>query len=89
MSDENYHYIGETRVRHKTRNHEHSQTDRNSAIYRHSRENGYVPESSNFSILAKGYPNWQDRKICEALFINDHKPILNKQMDSYKLQLFS
>ena len=89
LENNSYHYIGETKVRHETRNYQHMFTDTNSAIYQHSHENNYIIEPSNFSILAKGYSNWKDRKICEALFVKDHKPFLNKQKESHKLELFS
>ena len=82
------HYVGETKVRHETRIHQHAHTDTNSAVYQHAHEQGYVVDPTNFKILAKGYSNWKDRKICEALFVKDHKPFLNKQKDSHKLELF-
>ena len=84
-----FHYIGETKVRHETRMHQHAYTDKQSAIYKHSREENYAVDPSNFQILAKGYQNWKDRKICEALFVKDYKPFLNKQKDSHKLELFT
>ena len=83
------HYIGETKVRHETWMYQHAYTDSKSAIFRHSHDNNYTADPSNFTILAKGYVNWKDRKICEALFVKDQKPILNKQKDSHKLELFT
>ena len=83
------HYIGETKVRNENRMYQHAYTDKISAVYQHSHENNYIAEPPNFGILAKGYPNCKDRKICEALFVKDHKPFLNKQKVSYKLELFS
>ena len=83
------HYIGETRVRHETRIYEHLLTDKNSAVYQHSREHGYTADPSNFKILATGYNEWKDRVICEALFVKDGKPLLNKQKQSHKLGLFN
>ena len=68
---------------------QHAHTDKNSAVYLHSHEHEYNAEPSNFSILAKGYPKWKDRKICEALFVKDHKPFLNRRKDSHKLELFT
>ena len=87
--NETFHYIGESKVRHETRVNEHISTDKNSSVYKHSHENNYNPNSSNFTILAQGYDNWLDRRICEALFVKDYKPILNKQKISHKLELFS
>ena len=83
------HYVGETNVRNETRMYQHTFTDKESAIYQHSQQYNYTALPSNFSILAKGYPKWKDRKICEALFVRDHKPFLNRQKISYKLELFS
>ena len=83
-----YHYIGETSVRLETRIHEHTRTDKNSAIYKHAQENNYTASQSDFSVLAQGYNKWLDRKLCESLFIKDNKPILNAQKNSYNLELF-
>ena len=89
MQTDTYHYIGETRVRFETRVYEHSNTDRNSSIYKHSRDQSYDITPTDFSILAKGYNNWLDRRLCEALFVRDYKPFLNAQKNSYKLELFT
>ena len=88
LDDDKYHYIGETKVRHETRMYQHTYIDKTSAVYQHSHEQNYIADSSNFTILAKGYPNWIDRRICEALFVKDHKPFLNRQKVSHKLELF-
>ena len=82
-------YVGETNVRYGARVHEHITTDKQSAVYRHAREQDVVVSDNNFSILAKGYSNKRDRKIAEALYINDLKPRLNEQVRSYKLFLFN
>ena len=74
-----YQYVGETHVRHAERNYQHAYTDKSSAVYKHSHANNYIADPSFFTILAKGYHKWLDRKICEALYIKDHKPFLNKQ----------
>ena len=58
------HYIGETNVRHETRMYQHAFTDKESAIYKHSQNCNYTAPPSKFSILAKGYHIWKDRKIC-------------------------
>ena len=89
METNTYHYVGETSVRHETRMHEHAHTDRSSAIYKHSHEHNYIASPSNFSIVANGYHKWLDRRLCEALFARDHKPFLNKQKNSHKLELFT
>ena len=82
-------YIGETNVRYGTRVHEHITTDKKSAIFRHTREQNILVNESNFSVLGRGYNNKRDRKIAEALYINDIKPRLNEQVQSYKLFLFN
>ena len=82
-------YIGETNVRYGTRIHEHISTDKQSAVFRHAREENVVVSEDNFSILAKGFSNKRDRKLAEALYINDVKPRLNEQVKSYKLFLFN
>lgn len=84
-----YDYIGQSSVRHETRVYEHAHTDKNSSIYKYSHENNFTASPSDFSILAKGYHNWLDRRICEALYVKDHKPFLNKQKNSHKLELFT
>ena len=86
---ESYHYIGMTEVRHETRIYEHIYTDKNSAIYRHKEEHNYVPNPSNFNILAQGYNVWLDRRICESLYARDYQPFLNKQKNTHKLELFA
>ena len=86
---DSYDYIGESKVRHETRIYEHSYTDKNSSIYKHSQDNNYVASPSNFCILASGYDSWIDRRLCEALFVRDYKPTLNVQKNSHKLELFS
>ena len=84
-----YHYIGETKVRCETRFFQHAETDKKSAVYLHSQRNGYYADSDNFSILDKNYKKYLDRKICEALYVKDHKPFLNVQKKSHKLELFT
>ena len=63
-------------------------------LYNYARGNAYKLLTSdlcpsNFTILANGYHNWLDRRLCEALFVRDHKPFLNKQKNSHKLELFT
>ena len=44
---------------------------------------------SDFSILDKGYSKTIDRKIAEALYIWELKPILNEQVKCFKMKLFN
>ena len=82
-------YVGETGRRKEKRIKEHGHTDVNSAIYKHSRKEKHAQAcEENFSIIGKNYPHWRRRKICEAMFIRDEKPKLNKQIKSHKLVLF-
>lgn len=82
-------YIGETGRRKEKRIHEHGHTDKNSAILKHSNKTKHAKaKDKNFTILTKNYSHWRRRKICEAMYIRDKKPLLNKQVDSYKLSLF-
>ena len=67
-------YIGETGVRYGARTHEHSVTDKKSAIYRYSQENKFIAKKENFRILEKGYKNKINRKYAESLYINEFKP---------------
>ena len=87
--DDTFQYIGETSVRFESRINEHSRTDKNSSIYKHSQQHNYEASLTNFCVLASGYRNRIDRRLCEALYIKEHKPILNGQKDSHKLELFN
>ena len=82
-------YLGETDVRYGSRIDEHSNRDKNSAIFKHAQEQNHEVNTSNFSILAKGYKDIEERKIAEALYIRDLKPNLNEQISSKKLLLFT
>ena len=82
-------YVGETNVRFGTRIYEHRVTDKNSAIYRNSNCNNYEVTDNDFRILEGNYSDTTSRKIAEALYIKENKPILNAQVRSYKLQLFN
>ena len=83
-----YDYIGETSVRFESRIIEHMRTDTNSSIHKHSQENNYSPSINDFTIIANGYHNGLDRKLCEALYIKEYNPFLNAQRTSYKIELF-
>ena len=89
MPNGTYQYVGETSVRFETRCYQHAYTDKKSSIYKHSHEHNYLAAPSYFSVLANGYDKWLDRKLCEALFVKDYKPVLNAQKNSHKLHLFS
>ena len=43
----------------------------------------------NFEIVERGFDKPIDRKLAEALYIKDLKPVLNEQVQSFKLQLFN
>ena len=46
-------------------------------------------EFEDFQVLEKGFAKSLDRKIAEALYVNDYSPVLNGQKISYKLKLFN
>ena len=87
--EEELKYIGETKVRNGTRQHEHSRTDKKSAIFKYKEEKGLDIYPADFEILEKGYPNTVKRKLAEALYIKELKPPLNEQVKSAKLCLFN
>ena len=82
-------YIGETASRKEKRIKEHGK-DTNSAIKKHQNicKHANIKEE-NFKIVARNYPHWRRRKICESMYIRDGKPNLNRQVDSYHLSLFN
>ena len=87
-------YTGETGRRKEVREREHGYTDKQSAIYQHCESTKHAKaRSKNFTVVARNYPHWRRRKICEAMYIRDENPDLNKQGDkhrqSYKLELFN
>ena len=82
-------YVGETNVRYGSRTYEHSFTDKQSAIYKHSSANNYIVSQNDFQIIETGFNNTVDRKLAEALYINELKPQLNEQVKSYNLKLFN
>ena len=84
-----YDYIGMSKVRHETRVNEHLNTDKNSAIFQHKEEHNISPSLANFDILAQNYKGWLERRICESLYARDYKPVLNKQKNTHKLELFT
>ena len=82
-------YVGETKVRYGTRQHEHGHTDKKSAIFKFKERNRLDISSEDFEILEKGYPNTVKRKLAEALYIKELCPPLNEQVKSAKLCLFN
>ena len=82
-------YVGETNVRLGRREREHAEWDKNSSIYKNSREKEIEVNSEDFVILEAGYPRYIDRKIAEALYIKELNPTLNSQQTSHKLELFN
>ena len=82
-------YVGETNVRLGTRIYEHLHTDKASAIGKYLRAANMDVVESNFRVLDRGFDKLFDRKIAEALHIKERQPILNRQVKSYKLQLFN
>ena len=83
------HYVGETNVRYGSRTYEHSCTDKQSAIFKDSKANNYTISQNDFRVIEIGFNNTINRKIAEALYINELKPSLNEQVISYKLKLFN
>ena len=82
-------YIGETNVRFETRTHEHSHSDKHSSLYKHAIKHNYAVQKDDFKILETGYKNTLDRKLAEALYIEELKPQLNEQVRCHNLKLFN
>ena len=82
-------YVGETNVRIERREQEHAKWDTSSAIYKKSVEKKISVTSDDFKVLESGFSKSIDRKIAEALYIKDFRPVLNGQKVSYKLKLFN
>ena len=83
-------YIGETKVRHGQRNHEHLYTDKKSAVYKFLRgTDDIVANNENFEILETGLKSTVLPKLVESLYIKEYNPDLNVRARSYKLILFN
>ena len=83
-------YIGEIAQCLKERVKDHNGHDNSSHLIKHCTESGHNPVfHGNFRILDKGYNNTFKRKVAEALLIKKHKPSLNVQEKSVKLELFN
>ena len=82
-------YIGETTNHNSIRTHEHLYTDKKSSVYKHLQNHIICKNACTeecFSILDKAPTDYQ-LKIKEGLLIGKHKPVLNKQVHSYKARL--
>ena len=82
-------YIGETTKHNSVRTREHLHTDKKSSVYKHLRNNVLCKNACTeecFSILDKAPTDYQ-LKIKEGLLIGKYKPVLNKQVHSYKARL--
>ena len=83
-------YIGETGRRKEVRTGEHGGNDKESWIFKHSKKTKHPKaKDKNFKILGANYDNRRKRRIAEAMFIRDLKPMLNKKKERYKLILFA
>ena len=83
-------YVGETSRRRILRTGEHGGKDKQSEIFKHSSTTKHPRvKDEDFEVLATGYPDRRRRRLCEAMYIRDLKPALNKQKDSYRLQLIN
>ena len=86
--------IRKTNRRKDIRTHEHVHTGKSSAIFQNCKTKKHArAKNKNFITLARNYPHWRRRKICETMFIRDKNPTLKKQGDkhrqAYKLHLFA
>ena len=89
-SENNVDYTGETKCRWGKRIVEHQGRDKKSAIViNFQSKNLAPPQTGEFRILAKNYPNRLKRRIAESLYIKENKSSLNVQVDCYKLKLFN
>ena len=83
-------YNGDTGRRLIVTVHEHSGKDVNSHVFKHSIEANHPTVTiADFRVLKMGYRQKEfRRKLCDALFIKQNKPALNKQEASVPLMLF-
>ena len=82
-------YVGQTNVRFGRRTREHAQWDKTSAVYLNAQERDVSVSEQDFVILEKGFDKYLDRRIAEALYVKEIKPVLNGQKMAFKLQLFN
>ena len=81
--------MGQTNVRFGRRTKEHILWDKSSAVYLNAQQKSLSVSDQDFVVLEKGFDKYLDRRIAEALYVKDIKPILNGQKTAYKLQLFN
>ena len=63
----------------------HAGRDRNSHVYKHSLTTGNTDISmENVTLINKNFPNYYKRKVSEAIFIKQKRPILNIQIQNTK-----
>ena len=82
-------YIGETDRHYEVRKHEHLETDKSSAVYRHIHSNAICQQSSLdhcFSVLDRANSKYAI-KLKEGLHIMWEKPVLNKQVKCETIEL--
>ena len=84
-------YNGETGRRLIERVNEHSGTDVNSHIFKHSvAANHPTAMLDHFTVLSNGYRNRKfKRKVSESLFTKQNRPTLNRHGTSVLLKLFN
>ena len=87
----NQDYLGETGCRIIERTADHSGKDKNSHLFKHAcNENHKHIDLDNIKVIDSGYHNNRfKRKIFEALYIKQYKPMLNTQEQSIPLKLFN
>ena len=83
-------YLGETERRFEERVIEHNNRDKKSHMYKHCKSKNHPHVWwDNFIFLDNNYGTKIKRRIGEALLINERKPSLNKQENSFPLKLFN
>ena len=77
------------KVRYGTRTYQHLNTDKKLAVFKYIKRHNLDSTEEKFGIIEKGFDQPIDRKLAEALYIKELKPVVNKQVRSFKLQLFN
>ena len=70
---------------------DHSEGDKNSHILKQQIEREHpCPQYENFKVIISGFRNnTKERQLSEVLWINTHRPSLNKQEKTISLKLFN
>ena len=70
---------------------DHSGGDKNSHILKQQIEREHpCPQYENFKVISSGFRNnTKERQLSEVLWINTHRPSLNKQEKTISLKLFN